>query len=103
MTQASIVSVEIRRDALTITPTTVFEHELSILYGLYGKENITVGMPIGERAIDVEHEYMRLVNKYDEGVIARIFGVADSPALANAIKPVSRPKPAAKSAALAKE
>ena len=102
MTQAPIVSVEIRRDAHTTTPTSVFKNELGILCSLYGKENVSAGDTLCERELDLDNEYSRLVGKYGEKVVAGIFGVAESPALANVIQSNTQQKPVAKATASAK-
>ncbi|MCX8567055.1 MAG: hypothetical protein ON057_001782 [Glomeribacter sp. 1016415] len=99
MTQAPIVSLEIRRDAHTTTPTSVFKHELGILCSLYGKENVSVGDIFCKREIEIDNEYLRLVGKYGEKVVTDIFGVSESPALANAIQSIAQQKPVAKTGA----
>lgn len=69
-----LLSVTIRRDAQTITPVTVPEHELNVLRSAHGKENIVVGEAVGTVELNPDAEFERLSSKYGQGKIVKVYG-----------------------------
>jgi hypothetical protein len=86
---AKYVTVKVRRDAETFCAAEVFEHELRILYGLYGQENIEVGVSVLKREIDARSEYERLIRKYGEATTTGVY--AHPGRLADALEPANPP------------
>lgn len=97
-----IYSIQIRRDANTITPTQVPQHEVPILQTMFGAENVhnangkrldenalTDADVAGEVDLNPATEHDRLAGKYgtnDEGVIVElVFGKKASRGLETAI------------------
>lgn len=82
----TLLAVTIRRDANTITPTTVPAHELPMLRNMHGKENVTqADEPAGTVEIDPSAEYERLSAKYGEGKVAKVYGDDDGLRLAEMV------------------
>lgn len=69
-----IIEVTIRRDANTITPTTVAKHETWLLNKIFGAENVKVGDVATTREMDTEGEYERLSAKYGREIVVAVFG-----------------------------
>lgn len=69
-----IVSVSVRRDANTITPTTVAKHEIPLLAKMFSKENVTVGDVSHVRELDTDGELERLSAKYGSEVVIAVYG-----------------------------
>lgn len=97
-----IYSIQVRRDANTITPTEVAEHEVAILQTMFGPENVhnangkridenplTDADVAGEVELELASEHDRLAAKYganDEGVVVeQVFGKKASKQLESAI------------------
>lgn len=99
--KANIFPVKIRRDAHTITPTTVAGHEIPILQTIFGEESVQTldGKAVSEGSlpdtdavgqIDVsESEFDRLAAKYggsEEGLfVEQVYGKRASRGLDKAI------------------
>lgn len=96
-----LVTVNVRRDAFTITPTTVPPYEVTMLRTLFGKENVTEQGKAGTRELDAEAEHERLSNKYGVDKVIRVFGDDEGARLLELIEreAVKKEKPAAKDAA----
>lgn len=69
-----LVAVTVRRDAFTITPTTVPPYEVTMLRTLFGKENVVEQGDAGTREVDADAEHERLSNKYGADKVIRVFG-----------------------------
>lgn len=96
-----LVTVNVRRDAFTITPTTVPPYEVTMLRTLFGKENVTEQGKAGTRELDAEAEHERLSNKYGVDKVIRVFGDDEGARLLELIEreAVKKEKPAAEEAA----
>jgi hypothetical protein len=78
--------VRVRRDAQTITPTTIAAHELPILHALYGIENVEDSGLYGTYPVDEMQEYKRLVLKFGEDAVRAIYGEEHSGQLAHKLQ-----------------
>lgn len=100
--KAKLINVKVRRDAHTISPTVVAEHELPILQTIFGDENIQTlaGGPIDASALKEtdaagvielsDSEFDRLAAKYganEKGVIVeQVYGTKAARGLDKVIK-----------------
>lgn len=115
-TLLKLYAVQVRRDAHTITPLTVPEHEVGVLQSVFGEENVQnlrgqpieanplgAGDVVGER--DFTGEFERLASKYGsdekgELVVEAVFGKKASKGLERRMevseaKEAKMPKPKA--------
>lgn len=85
-----LYGIQVRRDAHTITPLTVPEHEVAVLQSVFGEENVQNlrGLPIEQSPLDAadvvgerefNDEFERLASKYGsdekgELVVETVFG-----------------------------
>jgi hypothetical protein len=115
-----LYGIQVRRDAHTITPVTVPEHEVSILQSVFGEENVQnlrgetieatgldVANVVGER--EFVDEFERLASKYGsdekgELIVETVFGKKAGKGLDRAMadaaeKEVKFPKPKAEAVA----
>lgn len=99
--KANILAVKIRRDAHTITPTTVTEHEIPILQTIFGEESVQTldGKPLSDDQIPAEvvvgqvdvseTEFDRLAAKYggneDGLIVEQVYGKRASRGLDKAL------------------
>jgi len=90
MIKLPLFQVEVRRNAHTVVNTYVPEHELPLLYHLYGRENVVAQPCEGQFAVDTDHETIRLSRKYGEAVVVKIYGEAHSAQLSARLQQVSR-------------
>lgn len=81
-----LVAVTVRRDAFTITPTTVPPYEVTMLRTLFGKENVVEQGDAGTREVDADAEHERLSNKYGADKVIRVFGDDEGARLAELIE-----------------
>lgn len=73
-----LLAITIRRDAQTITPTTVPQHELRLLTAIHGKEQIIEQEDdAGHIELDPSTEYERLAKKYGIERVVSTFGETD--------------------------
>lgn len=94
-----ILEVTIRRDAHTITTTTIPAYELTLQRQMFGKENVTEGAVVGELEVDPAGEHERLCAKYGSDKIAKVYGDDEGERLAELVeKAAVKAKPAAKTA-----
>jgi hypothetical protein len=104
MKLVNLISVLVKRDANTTTPTQVMEHELPLLRSVHGKEQITGGNVVGQREVNEATEYGRLSAKYGTERMEKVYGDEESGKLEAAIKeakPIkSKPETGAKSQTL---
>lgn len=82
----TLVAVTVRRDAFTITPTTVPPYEVTMLRTLFGKENVVEQGKAGTREVDADAEHERLANKYGADKVIRVFGDDEGARLAEQIE-----------------
>lgn len=69
-----LLAVTIRRDAHTITPTTVPPYELTLLRQMFGKENVQEGEQVDTIVVSGQGEHERLCAKYGADKIAKVYG-----------------------------
>lgn len=81
-----LVAVTVRRDAFTITPTTVPPYEVTMLRTLFGKENVVEQGDAGTREVNADAEHERLSNKYGADKVIRVFGDDEGARLAELIE-----------------
>ncbi len=85
--ELSLMTVDVRRDALTVPAILIFQHEIPILHQLYGAENVEAGAQAGTCAWDIGSEYARLVRQYGEEAVFSVYGPAHSGRLEKALFP----------------
>lgn len=81
-----LLAVTIRRDAHTITPTTVPPYELTLLRQMFGKENVQEGEQVDTRVVDPTGEHERLSAKYGADKIAKVYGDDEGERLAELVE-----------------
>ncbi|MDQ2150066.1 hypothetical protein RBI22_15210 [Alcaligenaceae bacterium C4P045] len=87
-----VLQVTIRRDAQTITPTSVLEHELPVLRAIYGKENVQkTGTADKAREVETDQEYKRLADKYGMEALTTVYGDEESGRLDDSYKVFAPP------------
>lgn len=92
-----LLNVTIRRDANTITPTTVPKHELAILRMMFGKENVQETSVHGTVEVDPEGEHERLSAKYGAAKVTKVYGDDNGERLAELVqRDVAKPTKASK-------
>jgi hypothetical protein len=79
-------AVTVRRDANTITPINVPEHEFTVLRVTHGKENVVIGEPIGTVELNPDHEFERLSNKYGQAKVVKVYGDDDGVRLSELVE-----------------
>lgn len=71
----TLVTATISRDPMTRIPTTVPAHELEVVKILFGEDNVQVtSEDAGSVELDPSTEGERLVGKYGDGVVVKVFG-----------------------------
>ncbi len=93
-----LLNFSVRRDANTITPVSVPQHEATILRSIFGKENVIEHGDAGTVKLDAAEEHARLCAKYGDPVVEGIYGQDGGERLAelverHAIKPKANEKP----------
>lgn len=92
-----LLAVTIRRDAHTITQTTVPAYEMTLLRQMFGKENVVEGEQVGTKEVEAAGEHERLCAKYGSDKIAKVYGDDEGERLAELVeKAAAKTKPAAK-------
>ena len=81
-----ILEVTIRRDAHTITTTTIPAYEMTLQRQMFGKENVTEGAVVGELEADPAGEHERLCAKYGADKIAKVYGDDEGERLAELVE-----------------
>jgi hypothetical protein len=82
-----LLNVTVRRDANTITPTTVPKHELGILRMMFGKENVTeTEASTATIEVDTEGEHERLSAKYGAPKVNKVYGDDNGERLAELVQ-----------------
>ena len=76
-----LVTIQRPNDPMTRIPTTVFDHELPILFQIYGQDGIVVveSKIIEVANFDIEEEYARLGRKYEpkdnDNALEKVYGL----------------------------
>lgn len=81
-----LLAVTIRRDAHTITPTTVPPYELTLLRQMFGKENVQEGEQVDTIVVSGQGEHERLCAKYGADKIAKVYGDDEGERLAELVE-----------------
>lgn len=75
MKTVPLISVQVRRDAMTMLPVAVPSHELRVLRVVHGKDNVYPSdIEAGSVEIDPEKEAERLAGKYGLDKIVAAYG-----------------------------
>lgn len=93
-----LLAVTIRRDAHTITQTTVPAYEMTLLRQMFGKENVTEGEAVGELEVVPTGEHERLCAKYGPDKIAKVYGDDEGERLAELVEKAATKAKTTKSA-----
>ena len=93
-----LLAVTIRRDAHTITQTTVPAYEMTLLRQMFGKENVTEGEAVGELEVVPTGEHERLCAKYGSDKIAKVYGDDEGERLAELVEKAATKAKTTKSA-----
>ena len=97
-----LYNIHVRRDAHTITPVTVPEYELPLLYEIFGIENVHnadgkrideqgIGPAVGQYSPSGD-EYERFCAKYGVELVEQVFGKKSAQTLQKAVIEASRKK-----------
>lgn len=92
--KVDLLAVTIRRDAHTITQTTVPAYEMTLLRQMFGKENVQEVEVVGELEVVPTGEHERLCAKYGSDKIAKVYGDDEGERLAELVEKAAAKKPA---------
>ena len=94
-----LINATIRRDAHTITTSTVPAYELVILRSMFGKENVqeTEG-PSKTIDVDPNNEFERLCAKYGAEKVAKVYGDDNGARLAEMVEKTAIKEPSKRAA-----
>lgn len=71
----TLVSATITRDAMTRLPVSIPAHELEIVRTIFGEDNVQVhSEDAGSVELDPAEEGARLVGKYGDAAVVKVFG-----------------------------
>lgn len=103
MKTVPLISLQVRRDPMTLLPATVAEHELRILRTVHGRDNVYPSEEAaGSMELNPDAEVERLVGKYGEAAVVAAYGEGYDEAIPEAISRIEAPaKAKAKAAATA--
>ena len=93
-----LMAVTIRRDAHTITPTTVPPYEMTMLRQMFGKENVQEGEQVDTLTVTAQGEHERLMAKYGADKVAKVYGDDEGERLGELVEKAAVKAKAAKAA-----
>lgn len=82
----SLVAVMITRDAMTILPRDLPEHELPVVQAVFGEDNVQVLGPVEDQTVTLDSslEAERLAGKYGTDALEKAYGTNFKGAIAKA-------------------
>jgi hypothetical protein len=84
-----LIAVTVRRDAMTLLPAAVPQHELAVLKAVHGADNVYVQEgEAGSIELDPATEGERLEKKYGDLALVKAYGPGYEPAIAQAISSI---------------
>lgn len=91
-----LVAVMITRDAMTILPRELPEHELPVAQAVFGEDNVEVLGPVDDEAVklDPATEAERLAGKYGPDAVEKAYGTNFKSAVAKACAALGTEAPA---------
>lgn len=70
-----LVTATVTRDAMTRLPVTVPKHEIDVMLAIFGEDNVLItNEDAGSIELEESEEGARLVSKYGDAAVVKVFG-----------------------------